>query len=213
MTSPSKRALVPRVSPRIVIDVTLLPEPDSPTIPRTWPRSRVKSTPSTAPTMPSSVANRTLRPLTSSSLSAIRAATVATEPRSKPHQAAAAGAQVAGLRLLQHAGDVLSLGRVEDASLAEPESDMGRALVAVRDQVARAQLALEDVGACFLLLVGVSRHEPAEPTVGHVDEAGAVDPALGHAAPLVRRAEVGAGLFHRVASRTRLGEPGPRDCP
>ncbi len=55
----------------MVIAVTLLPEPDSPTIPKTLPRSSSKSTPSTARTMPSSVAKRTFRPFTSSSLSAI----------------------------------------------------------------------------------------------------------------------------------------------
>jgi hypothetical protein len=70
-TSPSKRAFTPRVRPSIVIAVTLLPEPDSPTIPSTWPRSSVNETPSTALTTPSSVANWTLRPLTSSSRSAI----------------------------------------------------------------------------------------------------------------------------------------------
>src|SRR5437867_4372777 len=44
--------------------VTLLPEPDSPTMPRVFPRSITKDTPSTALTTPSSVANRTLRSLT-----------------------------------------------------------------------------------------------------------------------------------------------------
>src|SRR3954470_16769926 len=71
MTSPSNRALLPRVRPRMVIAVTLLPEPDSPTIPSTSPRSSVKLTPSTACTVPSSVANRTFRSLTSRSRSAI----------------------------------------------------------------------------------------------------------------------------------------------
>src|SRR5205814_1432514 len=50
------------------IIVTLLPEPDSPTMPSTSPSSTWKETPSTALTMPSSVRNRTLRSLTSSSL-------------------------------------------------------------------------------------------------------------------------------------------------
>ena len=45
--------------------VTLLPEPDSPTIPRVLPRSSWKDTPSTARTTPSSVLNRTRRSLTS----------------------------------------------------------------------------------------------------------------------------------------------------
>src|SRR5438034_9480079 len=82
MTSPSNRVFTSRVSPRIVIAVTLLPEPDSPTIPSTWPRSSVKSTPSTARTMPSSVANWTFRPLTSRSRSAI--ALGGPDPRVEP---------------------------------------------------------------------------------------------------------------------------------
>ena len=45
--------------------VTLLPEPDSPTIPSTSPRASSKLTPSTARTIPSSVANWTFRSLTS----------------------------------------------------------------------------------------------------------------------------------------------------
>src|SRR5207247_4524656 len=50
--------------------VTLLPDPDSPTIPSTWPRSSSKLTPSTARTIPSSVANWTFRSLTSTRRSA-----------------------------------------------------------------------------------------------------------------------------------------------
>src|SRR3954453_7150935 len=47
--------------------VTLLPDPDSPTIPRVSPSSRVKDTPSTAFTTPSGVKNWVLRFLTCSS--------------------------------------------------------------------------------------------------------------------------------------------------
>ncbi len=53
------------------IMVTLLPEPDSPTMPSTSPGSSVNETPSTALTTPSSVRNETLRFLTSSRWSAI----------------------------------------------------------------------------------------------------------------------------------------------
>jgi hypothetical protein len=48
---------------------TLLPEPDSPTMPTDWPRFTVTLTPSTARTKPSSVAKATLRSRTSSSMS------------------------------------------------------------------------------------------------------------------------------------------------
>ena len=54
------------------IMVTLLPEPDSPTMPSVSPSARVRDTPSTAWTVPSSVRNETLRLRTSSSGSAIR---------------------------------------------------------------------------------------------------------------------------------------------
>src|SRR6478672_11430274 len=49
-----------------------------------------------------------------------------------------------------------------------------------------------------LLLVGVARNEPPKPAIRHVNEAGAVDPAIGHAAPLVRRAEIAPRLRDRV---------------
>src|SRR5690348_16509905 len=66
---------------RTDIIVTLLPEPDSPTIPSTSPCARLKETPSTALTTPSSVRNWTLRSLTSSSGSAISASLRRANPR------------------------------------------------------------------------------------------------------------------------------------
>src|SRR3954469_17135732 len=53
--------------PMIVRHVTLLPQPDSPTIPRVFPFSTLKLTPSTALTMPSSVRKYVLRSFTSRS--------------------------------------------------------------------------------------------------------------------------------------------------
>src|SRR3954463_8211038 len=53
------------LSPMIVRQVTLLPEPDSPTIPRVWPLSTENETPSTARTTPSSVLKYVFRSLTS----------------------------------------------------------------------------------------------------------------------------------------------------
>ena len=55
-----------RVRPIRVWAVTLLPEPDSPTMPRISPGRRSNETPSTACTMPSSVANSTRRSSTES---------------------------------------------------------------------------------------------------------------------------------------------------
>src|SRR3954447_4435558 len=56
---------------RLIID-TLLPEPDSPTMPSTSPWLRVKDSPSTAVTTPRRVRNLTVRPCTSSSGSPLR---------------------------------------------------------------------------------------------------------------------------------------------
>jgi hypothetical protein len=67
-TLPEMRAdLKKRVRPMTVSDETLLPEPDSPTMPSAWPLSTVYETPSTAFTTPSSVGKWTLRSSTSSS--------------------------------------------------------------------------------------------------------------------------------------------------
>ena len=68
---PSKRAFGDRVSPISVITVTDFPDPDSPTIATTSPRSSVNDTPSTARTRPSSVTNETCRSSTSSRRSPI----------------------------------------------------------------------------------------------------------------------------------------------
>src|SRR5712691_805594 len=125
------------------------------------------------------------------------------------HELAPSCTKLLRLAFLEHTVGAVAFGGVEDAAVAEPEGDVRRLVVPVGDEVARAQLVLGQRRAGLFLLVGVAREEPAETPVGHVDEAGAVDPVLGHPAPEVRRAEVGAGLGDRVAARTRLGEPGP----
>ena len=58
---PSISVLGERVSPRMVMFATLLPQPDSPTIPSVWPFSTENEAPSTALTTPSSVWKRTFR--------------------------------------------------------------------------------------------------------------------------------------------------------
>src|SRR5262249_29820767 len=63
-------ALGSRIRRMIDIAVTLLPEPDSPTIPTISRGASVNETPSTARTMPSSVRNETRSSRTSSSGSA-----------------------------------------------------------------------------------------------------------------------------------------------
>src|SRR5215207_9787994 len=78
-TEPEIEAFGERVRPMIVWALTLLPEPDSPTMPRISPGFSSKETPSTAPTMPSSVANLTRRSSTESSGSG-RLATINAPP-------------------------------------------------------------------------------------------------------------------------------------
>src|SRR5919109_3025689 len=64
---PDTLACLRSTSPITDRNVTLFPEPDSPTTPRVCPRSMVKFTPSTAFTSPSSVGKWTRRSLTSRS--------------------------------------------------------------------------------------------------------------------------------------------------
>jgi hypothetical protein len=88
---------------------------------------------------------------------------------------------------------------MEDAVATEPERDVIRCdLVAVGNEVARPRLI--DGGASLLLLVGVSRDEPADTPVRHMYEPGAVDPSLRQPAPEVRRPEAGPRLLDRVSA-------------
>src|SRR5581483_4426418 len=93
------------------------------------------------------------------------------------------------LRFLDHADSPVPPGRVENPALAHPERDVVDR-IAVRDEVADRRLL--DLARRRLLLVGVPRHEPPDPPVRHVHEAGAVDPSRRHPAPEVPRAKVGA---------------------
>src|SRR5213082_48727 len=109
-------------------------------------------------------------------------------------------------RLLEDAAGSLTLRRVEYPPLAEPERDVMRPSGRPEaDEVASPEVALVDRLCGGLLLVRVPRYEAADPAVGHVHEAGAVDSAIGHPAPLVRRAEVGTSFLDRLA--LRLTEP------
>ena len=62
---PEISAYFESVRPMTVSELTLLPDPDSPTIPSVSPGWTVNETPSTALTMPSSVLKWTRRSLTS----------------------------------------------------------------------------------------------------------------------------------------------------
>ena len=66
-TEPLTVAALRSTSPITVRNVTLFPEPDSPTTPSVFPRSTEKLTPETACTIPSSVRKLVRRSLTSRS--------------------------------------------------------------------------------------------------------------------------------------------------
>ena len=63
-TWPETLATLRSIRPMIAWAVTLLPEPDSPTIASVFPRWTENETPSTAWTMPSSLGKRTTRSVT-----------------------------------------------------------------------------------------------------------------------------------------------------
>ena len=84
MTSPSNFAFGSMISRITDIIVTLLPEPDSPTMPSVSPSDTENETPSTARTRPSSVLKLTLRLFTSSSGSLM---SLTNRPPSGRHQA------------------------------------------------------------------------------------------------------------------------------
>ncbi len=70
---PSTVALRLFTRPMSACDVTLLPEPDSPTMARVLPRSTLNDTPSTARTIPSSVGKLTRRSSTRTNASVMTA--------------------------------------------------------------------------------------------------------------------------------------------
>src|SRR4051794_11413153 len=72
--SPVTLARLPLCSPMMARLDTLLPEPDSPTMPSVLPRSRVKLSPFTAFTRPSSVGKCTCRSLSSKNGLPVRSA-------------------------------------------------------------------------------------------------------------------------------------------
>src|SRR5947209_446489 len=130
---PANRALGPRVSPISVIAVTDFPDPDSPTMAMTSPRSSVNVTPSTARTTPSSVTNDTCSSFTSSRRSAIRG-----RLRGQPLSPGEPDARV------QHGVENID-DRAEDndEERGEDGADQDRGNVEVAD---RARLELPDAG-------------------------------------------------------------------
>ncbi len=94
---------------------------------------------------------------------------------------------------------------MEDAPVPEPERDVPL----VADEIPGTELALGHLLAGLLLLVRVARDEPARPPIRHVHEPGAIDPALGHPAPEVRRAQVATGPLDRVVALDAPSSQGP----
>src|SRR5579884_17494 len=130
-------------------------------------------------------------------------------PRQRELQAperAPPGAQLGRLELLDHP-QIGPRGRVQDASVAEPEGDVvGTAPdIAVEDKVAGGWIV--DGRRCLLLLPGVARNtQPCEP-MGHVDEAGTVDAGRRHPAPLVRGPDEAARSLERQPRRRLRPRP------
>ena len=118
---------------------------------------------------------------------------------SEPDQPAALRAQIVRFDLLDDPVGPFSFRRVENAAVAQPKGDVRRLVAAVGDQIAAHEVVVGDRGSRGLLLVGVSGDEAPQPAIGHVHETGAVDPALGHAAPEIGRPQVTKCLLDGVA--------------
>src|SRR5881396_395544 len=147
--------------------VTLLPEPDSPTMPSVSPRLMWKSIPSTARTTPSSVKKYVFSPLTSSSrsamtpplaryhnwLAAARTTGVTDSPRGARRRASAAAARLALpstgdlAERLERALDVLDVDVLvgDAADRGRPDRvDLHLPRGALRHELARRRLARTD---------------------------------------------------------------------
>src|SRR5256714_11811330 len=122
ITSPEMRAFFCRVSPITVRLETLLPEPDSPTMPSALPRSTSYETPSTAFTTPSSVSKWTVRSRT------LRR-----------------GSGIADARVDDRVQDVHDQVRDDDEERAEQDRALDHREVAVLDRVEREPADARDV--------------------------------------------------------------------
>src|SRR5688572_17104254 len=125
--------------------VTLLPQPDSPTMPSVRPRCRLKSTPSTARTSPRSVAKCVRSPRTSSS--GVRSMggdlplelfPVEQTPRPRPARAAA---QVGDEALVRFGVQARQLGEWL-GMVVDPQAELGVGLGRVDEQRGRLLAAL-----------------------------------------------------------------------
>src|SRR5262249_29135085 len=127
--SPDVRA--PWVRPTIVSAETVLPDPDSPTMPSVRPRSSVNDTPRTACTTPAAVANETCRSRTSRSGASL---TDAPARRAGSRRAAPAPASLQpDVRGVAAEGEeeeraVLHAGGVEQRPLLLVDGDVGDVL-------------------------------------------------------------------------------------
>ena len=90
---------------------------------------------------------------------------------------------------------------VDEAPAAEVDADV--ALAVEEDEVARRELAAQDVAAGVPLAVGDARQADAEPAVDEVDEARAVEAGRRAAAPPVGHAQVVARQQRRAGADAR----------
>src|SRR5581483_9274512 len=108
-------------------------------------------------------------------------------------------------RFLHDSDPAVAPGRVENPPVADPERHVIHR-VAVGDEI--ADRGLGHLAPGLVLLPRVARYEVSGEPEGHVHEAGAIDSARGHAAPLVGGADVGAGdLERRVAAELLVAHP------
>ena len=139
---------------------------------------------------------------------------VRTAQGSKTETRRAARPQLVRLRLLEHAVHAVALRRVEDAAVRRARTRRGRPSPRRTRSDRRAAAPRPDTR--FLLLVGVAGDEPPGRAKAHVHEARAVDAALGHAAPEIRRAEQRSRVVERLARRSarasRVGLAAERAC-
>src|SRR3954471_6911857 len=178
ITSPEMRAFRCRVRPMTVRLETLLPEPDSPTIPSAWPRATSYDTPSTAFTTPSSVSKWTVRSRTLRS-----------------------GSGIADSRVDDGVQDVHDQVRDDDEERAEQDRALDHREVAVLDRVVCEPADARDVEDGLGEDRAAEQHPDVDAGRGHERRDRAADAVAQHHAPLPQPLRAGGAdvvLRHRL---------------
>src|SRR4051794_11236137 len=162
------RAFFCRVSPMTVRLETLLPEPDSPTMPSAWPRVTSYETPSTAFTIPSSVSKWTVRSRT------LR----------RGSEAILLG--IADARIDHRVQDVHDQVRDDDEERAEQDRALDHREVAVLDRVEREPADPGDVEHALREDRAAEQHADVDTGRGHERGDRAAHAMAQHDAPLAQ---------------------------